>query len=185
MAHHVAWGRWYATKSYMMSGPAVRRNVPGATAVVSWDRKPTIVKARIVPVNVVVLALAGRCMQHRQSLRRSLWRALRRPSLWVAGCRHMPLLLIMPLLRWVPKPPRPRAAMAYAVLSAVPPSGRYGKSGRRRSAGPAATAGDCEFSRLDGDTAPVAPRHPDRYDAECASLRPPSRTQPPGPFWLS
>jgi hypothetical protein len=35
----------------------------------------------------------------------------------------------------------------------VPPSGRYGKSGRRRSAGPAATAGDCEFSRLDGDTA--------------------------------
>ena len=35
----------------------------------------------------------SRCMQHRQTLRRSLWRALRRPSLWVAGCRHMPLLL--------------------------------------------------------------------------------------------
>jgi hypothetical protein len=36
----------------------------------------------------------SRCMQHRRTLRRSLWRALRRPSLWVAGCRHMPLLLM-------------------------------------------------------------------------------------------
>ena len=31
----------------------------------------------------------------------------------------------------------------------------------------------------------VAPRHPDRYDVGCASLRAPSRTQAPGPFWLS
>jgi hypothetical protein len=29
-----------------------------------------------------------------RTLRRSLWRALRRPSRWVAGCRHMPLLLM-------------------------------------------------------------------------------------------
>jgi hypothetical protein len=36
----------------------------------------------------------SRCMQHRQTLRRSLWRALRRCTVWMAGCRHMPLLLM-------------------------------------------------------------------------------------------
>jgi len=57
----------------------------------------------------------------------------------------------------------------------VPPSGRYGKSGRQRSTG----------SGLTRTPLPVAPRHPDRYGAECASLRAPSRTQPHGPSWLS
>jgi hypothetical protein len=56
-----------------------------------------------------------------------------------------------------------------------PAVGRYGKSGRQRSTG----------SGLTRTPLPVVPRHPDRYGAECASLRAPSRTQPHGPFWRS
>jgi hypothetical protein len=47
---------------------------------------------------------------------------------------------------------------------------RYGKSEHQRSTG----------SGLTRTPLPVAPRHPDRYGAECASLRAPSRTQSHG-----
>jgi hypothetical protein len=64
----------------------------------------------------------SRCMQYRHTLRRSLWRALRRSTLWMARCRHMPLLL-----RCRSSAGRP------SHHGLVPASGRYGKSTREAS----------------------------------------------------
>ena len=76
----------------------------------------------------------SRCMQHRRTLRRSLWRALRRPSLWVARCRHMPLLLICRSSARCPS--RHGLVLLCRHLCSHThqcwPLGRYGKSGGGR-----------------------------------------------------
>lgn len=42
---------------------------------------------------IVALAMARQRVQLQRALPRSLWRALRRAALWMAGRRHLPVLL--------------------------------------------------------------------------------------------